>query len=149
MKQVVLALAMLAVGAVAVGADDDEAKKDLKALQGTWEYGKYVSNGKEVEKEKLEGMTLTIKDDKWEVKKDDTVFLSGTVKLDASKKVKTADWVVTSDGDLKDRRLLSVYTLRKEALEARANSEESPAKCESTEGSKSADTTCKRVKKKD
>ena len=90
MKQMVLALVVLATGVFALAADDDQAKKDLKALQGTWEYTRHVSNGKETPKKKFEGMTLTFKDDKWEQKKGDNLLLFGTIKLDPSKKPKAA-----------------------------------------------------------
>src|SRR5262245_28630662 len=103
MRKTVLALALLAACAMAFAADDDQTKKDLKALQGTWTYSKHVANGKEAPEDSIKDMTLTIKDNKWTVKRDGEVLLEGTVKLDASKKPKTADWTITTEGALKDK----------------------------------------------
>ena len=47
-------LALVALAAVGLAADDGEAMKDLKALEGTWEYVSQVADGKEVPKEMLE-----------------------------------------------------------------------------------------------
>src|SRR5262245_2591650 len=109
MKTALLALVALAATAAAF-AEEDQVKKDHKALAGTWEYVSQVSDGKEVEKEKLEGIKLTVTaEGKWQLKKDDTVLLEGTGKLDPSKKPKAADWTITTEGDLKDKVALGIY----------------------------------------
>ena len=95
--------------------EDDQAKKDLKALAGTWEYMSQTDDGKETDKEKLKGITLTVTaEGKWELKKDDTVILEGTVKLDPSKKPKAADWTITTEGDLKGKVALGIYDVDKD-----------------------------------
>ena len=61
MKTALLALVAVASTAVAFAADEDaQAKKDLKALEGTWQYTSQVEDGRETEKEKLKAVTVTI-----------------------------------------------------------------------------------------
>jgi uncharacterized protein (TIGR03067 family) len=146
MRKSVLALALLAACAMTFAADDDQAKKDLKALQGTWTYSKNVVNGKEASEDSLADMTVTIKDNKWTVKKGDEVLLEGTVKLDASKKLKTADWTVTTEGALKDRTVQAIYKIGKDGWE-HCYGEERPEKFESKEDSKVTYQVFKKAKK--
>jgi len=127
---------------------DDQSKKDLKALEGTWKLVSQTKDGTQADKDKLEGMSVTIKGDKWEVKKDDTVLLSGTVTLDASKKPKAADWKVTSDGALKDKTALAIYKVEKDKFH-HCYGETRPEKFESGEGSKVTYDVFERVKKKE
>jgi uncharacterized protein (TIGR03067 family) len=147
MRKSVLALGLLAACAVAFAADDDQAKKDLKALQGTWTYSKNVVNGKEASEDSLADMTVTIKDNKWTVKKGDEVLLEGTVKLDPSKKPKTADWTITTEGALKDKTAQAIYKVNKDGWE-HAYGEERPEKFESKEDSKVTHQVFKRAKAK-
>lgn len=147
MKQAVLAVAVLAAAGVTLGADGDDAKKDLDALQGTWEYAKHVTGGKEAPKDKVEGMTLKVKGDKWEVEKDGTVLLAGTVKLDPAKKPKAADWAVTSDGPYKDQTILSIYKIGKDSFD-HCWGETRPEKFESPDDTKVVLTSFVRAKKK-
>ena len=147
MKTALLAL-VVAATAVAFAADDEQAKKDLKALAGTWEYVSQVSDGKEVEKEKLEGIKLTVTaEGKWQLKKDDTVILEGTGKLDPSKKPKAADWTITTEGDLKDKVALGIYDVDKDTWKHCFSFDKRPEKFESKEGSKVTAAVLKRVKK--
>ena len=60
MRTALMALAALAATAAAFAGDDDQAKKDLKALEGTWQYTSQEENGKETEKEKLKAVTVTV-----------------------------------------------------------------------------------------
>jgi uncharacterized protein (TIGR03067 family) len=147
MRQTVLALAILAAGAVAFAADDDQAKKDLKSLEGTWKIVSQTKNGKETEKDKLDGLIVTIKGDKWEVKRDDKVVLAGTVKLVESKKHKAADWTVTSDGDLKDHTVQGIFKVEKDKLH-HCYGEKRPEAFESKEDSQVTYAVFERVKKK-
>ena len=69
MKTATLALVALAATAVAFAADDDQVKKDMKALAGTWQYTSQVEDGKEADREKVKAVTVTITaDGKWEAK---------------------------------------------------------------------------------
>jgi uncharacterized protein (TIGR03067 family) len=50
-------------------AEDDKAKKDLKALVGTWQYTSQEADGKETDKENLKAVTVTVTPDgKWEAR---------------------------------------------------------------------------------
>jgi uncharacterized protein (TIGR03067 family) len=148
MKTALLALVALAATAVAFAADDDQVKKDLKALAGTWEYTSQVADGKKTEKEKLKGMKVTVTTlGKWELKKDDKVLLEGTVKLDPSQKPRAADWKITTAGDLKDRTALGIYEVSKDTFKHCFASDKRPEKFESKAGSKVTYAVLKRPKK--
>jgi len=145
MKRLVLALAVVVACPVAFAADDDQAKKDLKALQGTWKLVKSTQNGKEKDKDEIAGLTVVIKDDKWEVKKDGTTFLSGTVKLDTSKKPKAADWTVK---ELEDKVAPAIYKVDKDSFHNCYHGDTRPEKFESKEDSKVVYDVYERVKEK-
>jgi uncharacterized protein (TIGR03067 family) len=75
---------------VAADKPADAAKKDLDALQGTWEMAALEVNGQPVPEEKIRGTTLTIKGDKYTVKVKDKSHQT-TFKLDPSQKPKAID----------------------------------------------------------
>ena len=149
MKSTSLALVALAATAVALAADDDaQAKKDLKALEGTWQYTSQVEDGKETDKEQLKAVTVTITaEGKWEVKHEGKVFLEGTVKIDPSKKPKAADWKITTEGELKGQTALGIYDVDKDTWKHCFAFDNRPEKFESKEGSKVTSAVLKRVKK--
>lgn len=149
MKMGLMALVAMAASATTFAAqDDDQAKKDLKALAGTWEYVSQVADGKEVPKEKLEGIQLTITaEGKWTLKKDDVVILEGTGKLDPSKKPRAADWTITTEGALKDKVAHGIYDVTKDTWKHCFAMDKRPEKFESKEGSKITNAVLKRVKK--
>jgi len=141
-------LVALAATAVAFAADDDQVQKDMKALAGTWEYASQVDDGKDTGKENLEGITVTVTaEGKWELKKGDTVFLAGTVKLDPSKKPRAADWTITTEGALKDKSALGIYDVDKDTWKHCFGFDKRPEKFESKEGSKVTNAVLKRVTK--
>ena len=147
MKTALLALAALAATAVAFAADDDQVKKDLKALEGTWQYTSQVEDGKDTEKEKLKAVTVTITaEGTWEAKHEGKVFLEGTVKIDPSKEPKAADWKITTEGDLKGKTALGIYDVDKDTFKHCFALEKRPEKFESKEGSKVTYAVLKRVK---
>ena len=148
MKTGLLALIAVAASATAFAKDDDQAKKDLKALEGTWQYASQEEDGKETDKEKLKAVTVTVTaDGKWEVKHEGKTFLEGTVKLDPSKKPKAADWTITTEGDLKDKVALGIYDVTKDTWKHCFANDKRPEKFESKEGSKVTNAVLKRVKK--
>ena len=76
-----VAVLILAMAGRNVTADD--AKGDLKSLQGTWELTYFERNGEEM---KLQAVTKCINTgDKFVLKRGDEVVAAGTMKLDASK----------------------------------------------------------------
>ena len=148
MKTTVLALVAVASAAGACAADDDPAKKDLKALEGTWQYTSQVEDGKEADKEQVKAVTVTVTaDGKWEAKHEGTVFLAGTVKLDPSKTPRAADWAITTEGDLKGKTALGIYDVDKDTWKHCFAFDKRPGKFESKEGSKVTNAVLKRVKK--
>jgi uncharacterized protein (TIGR03067 family) len=148
MKTSFRALVALAATAVAFAGDNDQVKKDMKALAGTWQYTSQVENGKEADKEKVKAVTVTITaDGKWEAKHEDKVFLEGTVTIDPSKKPKAADWKITTEGDLKDKTALGIYDVDEVTFKHCFAIEKRPEKFESKEGSKVTNAVLKRVKK--
>src|SRR4051794_25426955 len=148
MKTALLALVALSACAVASAKDDDQAKKDLKALEGTWRYVSQTEDGKEADKEKVKAVTVTVTaDGKWEAKYDGKTFLEGTVKLDPSKKPKAADWTITTEGDLKDKTALGIYDVDKDTWKHCFSFDKRPEKFESKEGSKVTNAVLERMKK--
>jgi uncharacterized protein (TIGR03067 family) len=141
-------LALVAVAATAMAyAEDDQAKKDLKALVGTWQYTSQEEDGMETDKESLKAVTVTITaDGKWEVKQAGNTFLEGTVKLDSSKKPTAADWTITTEGDLKGKTALGIYDVDKDTWKHCFGFDKRPEKFESKEGSKVTNAILKRVK---
>jgi uncharacterized protein (TIGR03067 family) len=141
-------LSLVALAALASAKDDDQVKKGMKALAGTWQYTSQTDNGKEADKEKLKAVTLTITaDGKWEAKHEGTVFLEGTVKIDPAKKPKTADWTIATEGDLKGKTALGIYDVSKDTFKHCFALEKRPEKFESKEGSKVTNAVLARVKK--
>ena len=60
MRTALLSLVAVATITVAFGADAAQVTKDLKALEGTWQYTAQVEDGKETEKENLKAVTVTV-----------------------------------------------------------------------------------------
>lgn len=148
MKKALIALAALATCAVVFAREGDQARDDLKALAGTWEYVSQADDGKETDKEALKGIRLIVTaEGKWTLMKDDTVILEGTGRLDPSKKPKAADWTVTTEGDLKGKVALGIYDVDKDTWKHCFSFGKRPEAFESKEGSKITNAVLKRVKK--
>jgi uncharacterized protein (TIGR03067 family) len=110
----VVAMVCLIAGLGRLGAADEDAKKDLKALQGNWKVTALTFDGKEAPKEDVEKMVLTIKDETYTLKMGDKKE-SGTIKLDPSEKPKTVDFVI-KEGDDKGKTQHGIYTLEGDNL---------------------------------
>lgn len=113
LRLVALALAILsALVAYDVGSaqgPQSEAAKDLKKIQGEWIISAMEVNGSNVAPARLEGTVLTIKDDRYIVKrKDETTTCKIT--LDPAKDPKEIDMLFL-DGDNKDRTLKGIYKI--------------------------------------
>src|SRR3954465_8476603 len=148
MKKALMVLAALATCAVVFAREGDQAKDDLKALAGTWEYVSQTDDGKETDKEALKGIRLTVTaEGKWTLKKDDTAILEGRGKLDPCKKPKAPDWAVTTEGDLKGKVARGIYDVDKDTWKHCFSFDRRPAKFGSKEGSKVTNAVLKRVKK--
>jgi uncharacterized protein (TIGR03067 family) len=101
--------AVTAILFVAADTKDNEAKKELEKLQGTWYMAALEVEGQQVAEEKLQSATLTIKGDKYTVTVKDTTYET-VITLDPSKKPKAIDMVFT-DGPNKDKIHRGIYEL--------------------------------------
>ena len=86
-----------------LAADDkdqgDAAKKDLKALEGTWKALKGEENGAAVKEGDIKKYELTIKGDKYTLRVNGEETEQGTLKLDPTKKPKAIDIKITKGDD--------------------------------------------------
>jgi uncharacterized protein (TIGR03067 family) len=117
-KCLMILFVAFSVSIAATNADDkkdDPAKKDLKALQGTWVTLKLVVDGevlvdlKEPPKDEEAG-TLTYDEHKWVLKLGDKELARGTSKLDPTKTPKQID-LIHESGPNKGKTLLGIYEL--------------------------------------
>src|SRR5712664_1325647 len=132
---------VLAAGGIAAA---DDAAKDLKKLVGTWQEVSQTADGKEVPADAIKGSTVVIDAaGKWEALKDGTVFLKGSVKLDASKSPRAADWSI--DGT--DMTALGIYAVDGDTWKHCFAIGKRPTEFGSKEGSGVTYIVLKRVKK--
>src|SRR5438105_2114729 len=75
----------------------DQAKQDLKRLQGTWVMAALEVDGKDVGVEKVQGTTLTIKGDQYSVRVKDKVH-SCVIRLDPKMDPPAIDMIFTEPG---------------------------------------------------
>lgn len=121
----------------------DDAEKDLKKLVGTWEEVSHTANGKAKAADELKGNTVVIDaSGKWEARKDGTVVLKGTVKLDPAKKPRAADWTIEGS----DVVVKSIYEVDGDTWKHCFAVGERPAAFESKEGSEVFYAVLKRKK---
>jgi uncharacterized protein (TIGR03067 family) len=116
MKKLVTVLAVVLL----VAADkpkDDAGKKDLDKLQGTWSYVSFEINGQKMPADELKRMSITYEGNKWTVKQDDKVVVSGTQKLDPTKKPHQADSLIV-EGEGKGTTMLGIYELKGDTMKA-------------------------------
>jgi uncharacterized protein (TIGR03067 family) len=114
MKRALVIIGVLTAGlAFAADAKDDATKKDEQKFNGSWKAVSIEYDGKEVPKDAVDKVTLTVKGEDYTFTRGDEV-IKGTHKLDASKKPKTID-AVRSEGPNKDKPLLGIYELTDDA----------------------------------
>jgi uncharacterized protein (TIGR03067 family) len=104
----------LIVAAYLLPIQEDAAKKDLTAMQGTWTLASMEVDGKAVEADKLKSTTLTIKDGKYTLlarQQQHEVELT----LDPSKTPKAIDMKFL-DGPNKDRVGRGIYQIEGKTL---------------------------------
>jgi uncharacterized protein (TIGR03067 family) len=121
--RILLAVGALAFATFAARADDEAAKKELKALQGTWKVVAAEKDGDPLDR--IVGGTITIKDNNFTIVTVDKVELKGDLTLDPTKKPKHINFA-HQDGVLKDKKWEGIYELKDDALKlcyAEADSE--------------------------
>jgi uncharacterized protein (TIGR03067 family) len=114
----------LAVATLATArADDEAAKKELKALQGTWKVVAAEQDGDPLDR--IVGGTLVIKANNFAIKTAGGTELKGDLILDPAKKPKHVN-LAHQDGPLKDKTWQGIYELKGDTLKlcyAEADSE--------------------------
>ena len=100
-RYVLLALA----AGLLVGADD--AKDELKKLEGTWTMASGEKDGKALAEQTIKGAKLVFKGGQHDVKVGDDIF-KGTHKVDPSQKPKTID-ATDTDGPFKGKTVYGIY----------------------------------------
>jgi uncharacterized protein (TIGR03067 family) len=112
------ALALCAGAAWAADAKDDAARKEAKALAGTWELVSMSKDGKEVPLPK-EGKVhvTTAEDGAYTVKVGDMVVEKGTGKLDPTATPKAVD-VTAADGPNKGQTVRGIYEVKGDEMRA-------------------------------
>jgi uncharacterized protein (TIGR03067 family) len=139
-----LTVAILVVGAVSAQGQDD-GKKELEKLKGTWTVTEMIRDGKENANAKddtatFDGTKLTIK--------TKTGGHLATVKLDAGKKPMVMD-MTPDDGAMKGKVHLGIFEISGDTLKMCFSLPDKPrpASFESKEGSGTMSITLKREKK--
>jgi uncharacterized protein (TIGR03067 family) len=104
----------LVVATLAVArADDEAAKKELKALHGTWKVVAAEQDGGPLDR--IVGGTLTVKDNNFAIKTAGGTELKGDLTLDPAKAPKHINFT-HQDGPLKDKTWQGIYELKDDVL---------------------------------
>src|SRR5262245_48241575 len=103
--RVVLSFAL--VGAVAVAAGGQDAKKEQEKLAGKWTTEWREEGGKATPAEQLKSMVLILDGDKFTVKDGDKVIQAGTYTVDPTQTPKTVNPAVT-EGEGKGTTMLGI-----------------------------------------
>lgn len=118
-------------------ADEEAAKKDLKALEGTWKVVAAEHDGDPLDR--IVGGVMVIKENNFHVKTKGGTELKGDLILSPTKKPKHIDYV-HQDGPLKDKKWEGIYELKGDTLKicyAEADSEkERPTEFKTLKNSK-------------
>jgi uncharacterized protein (TIGR03067 family) len=127
-----------------IAADDpkDDAKNEMKKLEGTWTTVSAISDGKKVPDEKVKVVKLTMKADGTWTMTNGADTWGGTYTVDPSKKPKTGQFIGTTD-KFKDSTTLDIYEIEGDTLTfcyvivptGKESTKERPTKFESKEGS--------------
>jgi len=113
MKKLLAPAGLLAFALLLAGAGRGD-EKDTKAFDGTWQAVSMVQDGKEVPKEDVEKVTLTVKGERYTLKTGGEP-VEGTHKLDPSKKPRTID-ATRSTGPDKGKTMLGIYELTEDTF---------------------------------
>src|SRR5262245_4313046 len=117
MRWICSAMAALAVALSGTSNGADDAKDDLKALQGKWKLVGGERDGTAIPKDNVPPGTVTFEKDGRVTASLPDYEAEGTVKLDPAKKPKTID--LTHDkGPDKDKKQFGIYKLEGDKLTA-------------------------------
>jgi len=108
---------LLVAVALLLAADDakDEVKKELARFEGTWKWVSLESEKEKLSADALKDPRLKLTGDKFVVTGEnaENAVMSGTFKVDPTKKPKTID-VTFSDGPQKGKTFLGIYELEED-----------------------------------
>jgi uncharacterized protein (TIGR03067 family) len=148
MRTLLVACALALVGFAGARADEDAAKKELKALQGAWKVVAAEHDGEPLDR--IVGGTMTVKDNNFDIKTAGGTELKGDLILDPAKSPKRID-LAHQDGPLKDKTWQGIYELKGDTLKicyAEADSEkERPSEFKTLKNSRLLLVELKREKK--
>ena len=94
-------------------ADDDETRKELKALQGTWKVVAAEQDGEALDR--IVGGVLTVKDNNFSIKTASGTELKGDLTLDPAKKPRHINFA-HQEGPVKDNTWQGIYELKGDTL---------------------------------
>jgi uncharacterized protein (TIGR03067 family) len=115
---------LFAIGIVTAG---DDAKADLKRLQGTWQVVSATSKGEKVPAEDIAELELVIDGDKISVREKGKVQERMMFKIDPAKRPRAIDFTHT-DGPKKDKVDHAIYQLDGDNLKICVNEESGGAR---------------------
>lgn len=90
-------------------AGDDQAKKDLERMQGTWDLHALEIDGKEILPQQLDGTVLVVKGNEYHTKIKDKDLFGFRLQLDASKVPKEMD-MIQKMPDGAEKTFKAIYT---------------------------------------
>jgi uncharacterized protein (TIGR03067 family) len=101
-----------------VGADtSDDAKKDMKLLEGEWSMVSGEREGQAIPEEVVKTAKRVVKDGETTTTFNDMVVMKAKFKIDTSKKPKTIDYEIT-DGPAKGMSMIGIYELKGDDFKA-------------------------------
>lgn len=100
---------ILSVGLLIAADAKDDAKSDLKKLEGTWVMVSGEDKGEQLPEKTIKGARLTIEGDKHTVKIGEETII-GTHKLAPTKKPKEID-AMDTEGPFKGKTTLGIYKM--------------------------------------
>lgn len=109
-----LGLFLLAPAGSAAPKPKDDAKDDLKKLEGDWKFTTWVSNGNDLPQELLEIAKWSVKGDKYTFEMGENKE-EGTIKLDSAKKPAKIDLDI-KDGNDKGKAQPGIYKIEGDTI---------------------------------
>lgn len=111
------ALFAVAVGLLLAADAKDDAKKELKAMEGTWQVTSMENDGQKTPEEEAKQFKVILKGNEYTLKQLDNTVNQGTFKIDPSKKPKTID-IMPKEGDNTGATMKGIYELKGDTQKA-------------------------------